>query len=116
MPFVNSLVTKKIDYNTKNRLKVHIGDLINGFPGKSEEWLMVHFQDDEVIYFKGEKQEDAAVIDVKILGNLEIRYKDIFTNKVSEIFEQELKIPKNNIYVIFEEIPEGSWGWNGELF
>lgn len=116
MPYVNSIVTKKINESTRNRLKVFIGDLINEIPGKSEEYLMVRFCDDELLYFKGEQKDSAAIIEVKILGNVEIRYKDRFTSKISDLFEQELEIQKENIYVIFEEIPDGSWGWNGELF
>lgn len=116
MPYVNSIITKKVSQSVKDMLKVHIGDLINDIPGKSEEWLMVHFNDDETLYFKGEKMTEAAIVEVKILGEVDIKHKDSFTYKISAILGQELNIPKENIYVIFQEIPDGSWGWNGELF
>lgn len=116
MPYVKSVITRELDKPMEQRLKIFIGDLINELPGKDESYLMVSFHDNQTLYFRGVEQEAAAVIEVKILGSLDIRCKDKFTSKISEIFEQELYIPKENIYVIFEEIPDGSWGWNGELF
>jgi phenylpyruvate tautomerase PptA (4-oxalocrotonate tautomerase family) len=115
MPYVNCTVSKELNKNDMEKLKVHIADLINQMPEKSEEWLMIGFTDKKNLYFRGVKT-DAAFIEVKLLGTQEIKYKDIFTASVSELFEDELNIPKNNIYVVFTEVVDGNWGWNGQLF
>lgn len=116
MPYVNCIVSKEVTANDMEKLKVYIGDLINQIPGKSEEWLFVRFCDKQNLYFKGTKQQDAAIVEIKLLGTQEIKYKDMFTSKVSELLEDELEIPKGNIYVVFYEVPSGNWGCNGELF
>jgi phenylpyruvate tautomerase PptA (4-oxalocrotonate tautomerase family) len=116
MPYINCVVSNEMSKNDKEKLKVHLGDLISIFPGKSEEWLFVRFNDGEDLYFKGEYQDRAAIIEVKLFGAQEIKYKDKFTAMVSELFEEELNIPKDRIYVIFYEISDGNWGFNGELF
>lgn len=116
MPYINCIISKEISKNDKEKLKVHLGDLISVFPEKTEEWLFVRFSDSESLYFKGEYQDRAAIIEVKLFGNQEIKYKDRFTAKVSNLFEEELGIPKDRIYVVFYEISDGNWGWNGELF
>lgn len=116
MPYVNCIVSKEINQNDMEKLKVHIGDFINQMPGKSEEWLFVRFCDKQNLYFKGSNQENAAIVEIKLLGTQEIKHKDIFTSKISELLEDELEIPKGNIYVVFFEVTDGNWGWNGELF
>jgi phenylpyruvate tautomerase PptA (4-oxalocrotonate tautomerase family) len=115
MPYVNCTVSTELSKNDMEKLKVYIADLINQLPGKSEEWLMVGFTDNKDLYFRGVRT-DAAFIEVKLFGAQEIKHKDIFTAGVSELFEEELNIPKNNIYVVFTEVTDGNWGWNGELF
>jgi phenylpyruvate tautomerase PptA (4-oxalocrotonate tautomerase family) len=116
MPYINCVVSEELSRSDKEKMKVYLGDLISVFPGKSEEWLLIRFSDCETLYFKGECEERAAVIEVKLFGAQEIKYKDKFTSKVSSLFEDELHIPKDKIYVIFYEIEDGNWGWNGELF
>lgn len=116
MPYINCVVTKEMSEGDKERMKIHLGDLVSLLPGKSEEWLFVGFNDKQTLYFRGLKQESAAVIEVKLVGSQEIKTKDKFTSRVSTIFEDELEIPKENIYVIFQEVADGNWGWNGELF
>lgn len=116
MPYVNCITTKKLDNSIMDILKIHIGDLINELPGKSEEWLFVRFCEEETLYFKGKRQENAAIIEIKLFGKQEIKYKNVFTSKISSLLEDELGINKENIYVIFFEVEDGNWGFNGELF
>lgn len=116
MPYIDSVTTVKLDKEKMVSLKSKLGEAICKMPGKSEEWLFLRFQDGETLYFKGQLQQNAAVIEVKLLGGQEMDVKDNFTSIVSEIFESELNIPKENIYVIFYEVEKGNWGWNGSLF
>lgn len=116
MPYINSTVTIKLPDEKKEALKTKLGKLMQDVLGKSEEWLFVGFKEEETIYFKGEKKEKAAVIEVKMLGTKPTKDKDIFTKKVCEAFNEEIAISGENIYVIFTEVDKGNWGWNGGLF
>jgi phenylpyruvate tautomerase PptA (4-oxalocrotonate tautomerase family) len=90
-----------------------LGEIISEIPGKSEEWLMVSFNDGETIYFKGKKMEKAAFIEVKIAGTTERQYKSKVTNLISSLFETKLNIPMDSIFITFSDIAD--WAWNGEL-
>lgn len=114
MPFINSKVTVKMDDSKKETIKKELGNLISTLPGKSESWLMVGFEDNYTLYFKGEKKEKAAFVEVKIFGSADRSSKNNLTAQICNLFEKELQIPKDSTYITIQEIND--WGWNGELF
>lgn len=114
MPYINSKLTAKLSDQDKEVLRTKMGEIITEIPGKSEEWLMVSFNENETIYFRGEKMEKAAFIEVKIAGTAKREQKNKITNLLCNLFETQLSIPKDSIYITFSEIED--WGWNGELF
>lgn len=116
MPYIDSITSVKLSEQNKESLKSKIGEAMCQIPGKTEEWLFVRFQDSQTLYFKGKLQDNAAIVEVKMLGSQEMSVKDNFTALMCDIYSEELGIPKENIYVIFYEIPKGDWGWNGSLF
>jgi len=114
MPYINSTVTLKIADEKKESIKSKLGEIITEIPGKNEEWLMVGFNEEHTLFFRGDRKEKAAFIEIKIFGTTEKKYKEIITSKVCSLFEEELNIPKDSIYIIFQEIND--WGWNGTMF
>ena len=114
MPYINSKLTVKLSEENKEYLKSQMGEIIAAIPGKSEEWLMVSFDDNKTIYFRGNNMEKAAFIEVKICGTTEREYKNKVTDLLCSLYEKELNIPKNSIYITFSEIND--WGFNVELF
>lgn len=116
MPFINSIITEKVSDEKKEILKSQIGLLISELPGKTEEWLFVSINDGTTLYFRGVKREKAAIVEVKIFGSQERADKERLTSKLCKLFEEELGIPGECIYVIYSEVQDGNWGWNGSLF
>ena len=114
MPFIDSKITLKISEEKKEKIKSELGKIISVIPGKSESWLMVGINDDYRLYFKGEKKEKAAFVEVKIYGSADKSAKDKVTSLICSLYEKELDIPKDSVYITFQEI--GDWGWNGGLF
>lgn len=114
MPYINSTLTVKMTDEKKELIKSRLGEIITEIPGKSEEWLMVGFKDDHELFFRGEKKQKAAFIEIKMFGTADRKHKESITSKVSILFEEELNIPKDNIYITFDEIKD--WGWNGKMF
>ena len=103
MPFINSKLSVKA-------LKTQLGHAIEAIPGKTESWLMVGFEDDYCLYFKGNQDGPTAFIEVKIFGSAPDSAFDRLTERISSIYEEELGIPKNRIYIKYEEVLH--WGWN----
>lgn len=114
MPFINSKVTVKIADDKKEIIKSKLGKAISIIPGKSENWLMVGFEDGYDLYFKGNKDAETAFVEVKIFGSASADVLDNLTAEICEIFNEELQIPKDRIYVKYEEVEH--WGWNSGNF
>lgn len=114
MPFINSKVTVKISPEKEEAIKQKLGQAIAIIPGKSESWLMVGFEDEYTLYFKGNKCEKAAFVEVKIYGSANSQAYDQMTGEICRIYEEELGIPAANIYVTYQAVPD--WGWNGRNF
>ena len=114
MPYINSTLTLKLTEEKKEILKSKLGQIITEIPGKSEQWLMVSFNDEQTLYFRGDKKDKAAFVEIKIFGTAERKHKEVITSKVCTLFEEELSITKENIYIVFDEVKD--WGWNGNMF
>ena len=111
MPFIGNKVTAKISEEKEKIIKEKLGiELL----GKSEEYLMVGFEDNYKLYFAGEKLEKGAFIEVKLFGKASSEAYEKLTVEICKIYEEELKIPKDKIYVKYEEV--SNWGWNGFNF
>lgn len=113
MPFIDSKVTVKMTKEKQESIKQQLGKAISIF-NKSESYLMVGFEDNYNLYFAGEELEKGAFIDVSLFGKSSDEAYDKMTEQICNIFEKELGIPKNKIYVKYEET--NHWGWNGRNF
>ena len=114
MPFIDSKVTCKLSKEQREHLKTKLGELITTIPGKSETYLMVGFSDEYPLYFGGKELKKGAFIEVKIFGTTSDSALDALTGKICALYEQELGIPSNTIYVKYEFATH--WGWNGHNF
>ncbi len=114
MPFINSKVSVKLTKNQEETIKQKLGEAIELIPGKSEAWLMVGFEEEYSLYFKGQAFEKSAFVEVKIFGKADRAAYEKLTAAICKIYEEELQIPADKTYVTYEEVQH--WGWNGRNF
>ena len=114
MPFINAKVSVKMSEEQQESIKSKLGKAIEIIPGKSENWLMVGLEDSYTLYFKGEKFERMAFVEVKIFGRASKQSYEQLTHTICSIFKEELNIPSDKVYVTYQEIE--NWGWNGNNF
>lgn len=114
MPFIDSKVSIKIDDNERKLIKTMLGEAIKIIPGKSEAWLMLGFEDEYKMYFRGDDSEPIAFIEVSVFGGENSSAFDKLTNKICEIYNEVLGISKDHIYVKYNAV--SNWGWNGNNF
>ena len=114
MPFINAKISVKLTKEKEQIVKEKLGKAIELIEGKTEEWLMIGFEDNHKLYFKGEELEKGAFIEIKIFGQASKESYDKLTVEVCNIFHSELDIPANKIYVVYDEVK--TWGWNGMNF
>ena len=114
MPFIGSRVTVKLTKEKKETIKKRLGEAISLIPGKSESFLMVGFEDEYSLFFGGKELEKGAFVEVKIFGKATEEDYNKVTSAICLIYDEELGIPQDKIYVKYEEVEH--WGWNGKNF
>ena len=112
MPFINTNTNVEISKEKEIALKAKLGKAIEVF-NKSESWLMISFDDKCSMYFKGE-ETPMAFVDVSIFGQPTNEQCEKMTKEVCKIFEDELSIPADKLYVKYNGSTQ--WGWNNMNF
>lgn len=114
MPFIHTRVNRPIDPAAEKTLSQRLGQAISLLPGKSEDWLMLQFEDNCRLYFKGDSQKPLAFINVKLLGAADDAAYERLTREITRILEDALSIAPDGVYVEYDETKH--WGWNGTNF
>lgn len=114
MPMIQTKTSIAITNQQELTLKSELGKAIAILPGKSEQWLMLSFEDNCRMYFKGDNSQPLAYIEVKVFGKIDSSAADRLTAKICEIFNTVLGIAPSNVYVKYEAVD--TWGWNGGNF
>ena len=113
MPYIKTTTNVKIDNAKAEVLKAKLGKAIENFPGKSEAWLMISFDDEKKMYFKS-SPEPCAISEVSVFGSINPAAADKMTVALTEILSDELGISPSRIYIKYDGISD--WGWNGGNF
>lgn len=114
MPYINTKTTVTLTESKREVIKQKLGKAIELIPGKSENWLMLSFDDDSTMYFKGSNEKPLAFVEVKIFGKASSDAYGKLTKAITDIMKEELEIQPDCIYVKYEEV--STWGWNGNNF
>lgn len=113
MPFINTKTSVKITDEKADEIKAKLGSAIK-LIGKSESWLMVNFEDNCRLYFKGDNSNPMAFVEIALFGKASDSQYDALTAEVTRIISESLGIDGANIYVKYEEVDH--WGYNGFNF
>ena len=105
----SSDITSEQETSIKSELGAAIGAL-----GKSESWLMIGFEPNVPMYFKGEKSEKIAFVEISLFGDASKSAYDKMTAEVCSILNKSLGVPHDKVYVKYS--PTDIWGWNGSNF
>lgn len=114
MPYISTKTTVSINPEKRENIKKKLGKAIELIPGKSENWLMLSFDDNSMMYFKGSNDKPLAFVEVKIFGQASDTAYSKLTKAITEILNEELSISGDCIFVKYEEV--STWGWNGSNF
>ncbi len=113
MPFINTKYSSAITPDQEQKIKSALGQAVSNL-GKSESWLMVGFEPECSLYFKGEKSEKIAYVEVSLFGNASRAAYDKMTGEICKILGDVLGVPADKVYVKYS--PTDNWGWNGGNF
>lgn len=113
MPFIDSKVTVTLPQDKRDQLKKRLGEAIS-LLGKPESYLMLGFEQEYDLYMGGKKLEKGAFVSVSLFGSASSQACEKMTARICSIFEEELGIPGDAIYITYTGLTD--WGWNGKNF
>lgn len=114
MPFIISRTNCDITRTQELQLKSRLGKAISLVPGKSEQFLLLGFEPNSHLWLRGDDSQPIAYIEAAIWGNEAHLGYDQFTAEVTHIFNEELGIEPECIYIRYADIPD--WGVAGMNF
>lgn len=113
MPFINTKTNVKITDEKRNELKCELGKAIE-LLDKSEKWLMLNFEDEQNMYFKGENSNPMAFVDISVFGKSTDENCEKMTKHLCGVFSDVLGISPDMIYIKYSGTNQ--WGWNNMNF
>lgn len=109
MPYIKTKTSTPITKAQEVSLKEKLGKAITTL-GKGEAWLMLEFEDNCRLWFRGENDDAMAMVEISLFGKAGADRYENMTKAVCDILEEELGIDPEFIYVKYEEIDH--WGYN----
>lgn len=113
MPYIKLSTNKTLTLQQEVKIKEKLGQLISIIPNKSEESLMVHMEDNQVMYFRG-KEIPCMMIAIHLYKETDNKYKRQFTEELTKFIADCTQIKIEDQYLTFHEYP--TWGMNGTLY
>ena len=110
MPLLNISTNKNI--KNEQMLLAKSSDFISSLLNKPENFVMVKLSHSLPMYFAG-SYELCSFIEIKSIGSLT---PSKMSKPICEFFSDELKIPKERIYIFFDDVNSQQWAWNCRTF
>lgn len=112
MPFINSKISTPVSPEQEQALKTRLGQAISIVPGKSESWLMLGFEPNYNLYFRGNNSEPLVMVEVSVFGGEDAAAFSALTAEICNIFHEIMNIAPDHVYVKYQTVKY--WGWNGD--
>ena len=109
MPYINVSTSAKI--KDKKKLLEEISILVSSLTNKSKRFVMAKLNDNLEMYFDDERP--CCFLEIKSIGSLN---PSEMAKPISDFVFEKMGIPKNRIYISFEDVPASLWAWNGRTF
>ncbi|MFL0788811.1 MAG: phenylpyruvate tautomerase MIF-related protein [Prochlorococcus sp.] len=111
MPLIN-VRTSLASVDDADGLLKQLSKTLANETGKPETYVMTLLELGVPMTFAG-SSEACAYVEIKSIGALKPKAMSaVFT----ALIEEWLGIPGNRIYLSFEDVDAGAWGWNGRTF
>lgn len=114
MPMISTKTSTPITAEQELVLKEKLGKAIEILPGKTETWLMLGFEDNCRLWFRGDNSKPLAYVEVSALGKINPANAEDLTAEICSIFKEVLGINGDGVYVKYEETDK--WGFDSTNF
>ena len=103
MPFIHIKTSHTLSGEETNRLKDGLFDTIDIIKGKTRDMLMVHIEDGQKMFYRGEP--DATLIDVMVAGNADTEDFKKHCAAVTGLFCDITGAPSAAVYIKYGQMP-----------
>ena len=114
MPYINTKLSVPLSKDAEQKLKSKLGEAIALFPGKSEKWLMLNFEDNCRLWLGGDNSKPTAFVEVSVLGAANPDAYNEMTAFICDALEEICGIPGSRTYIKYGETV--NWGFDGSNF
>ena len=114
MPCIQWKTNLAITPTQEESLRSALGEAIALLPGKSKSWLMLTFEPETRMAFRGEANEPMAFIAADLYGGAPDSACDQLTARLCSMAQSVLGIQPDHVYVRY--LATNQWGWNGSNF
>ena len=109
MPYINVSTSAKVE--NKKKLLEELSILVSSLTNKSKRFVMARLEDNSEMYF--EDESSCCFLEIKSIGSLN---PSEMAKPISDFVYEKMGIPKDKIYISFEDVPASMWAWNGKTF
>ena len=109
MPYINITTSAKV--KDKKKLLEDISILVSSLTNKSKRFVMARLEDNSEMFFEDESY--CCFLEIKSIGSLN---PSEMAKPISDFVCEKIGIPKDRIYISFEDVPGSMWAWNGKTF
>ncbi|WP_249029983.1 hypothetical protein [Tannockella kyphosi] len=102
MPVIRLSVNRKLTFQQQISIKRELGKIIEILPNKTEEKLMLHFEENQVMYYKGD-EEPCSMTEITLFQQSPLKEKKEFIEAYSNMLTTITRIPADRQYACFHE-------------
>ncbi len=114
MPLLKLETTVIVTEEKRKTLLAALSKVVAGTIGKPEQYVMVTIGS-AAILMSG-KPGDAAYVEIRSIGGLSGDVNRKLSQQVCKLLNDSLGIPPDRVYLNFNDVEAGNWGWNGSTF
>ncbi len=111
MPLIHLKTSNGPISNSENLLNL-LSQKLSELTGKPEQYVMTLLQENVPMTFGG-TVDPCCYVEIKSIGSLHPRE---MTESFCNLIASQTGIPKNRIYICFEDKDPKQWGFNGQTF
>ena len=114
MPYIRIETSESMESDVRTEILKAASAMIAAEIGKPEQYVMAQIGDG---YFLMSGEEGpTAFAAVRSIGGLNREVNSAISDKLCDLLNDKLGIPKNRIYISFGSAEAINWGWNGNTF
>ena len=109
MPYISVSTSSKV--NDKDKLLEEISIFISSLTNKSRSFVMAKIDDNCQMYF--DDKSPSCFLEIKSIGSMN---PSEMAKPISDFVHEKMGIPRDRIYISFEDVSASLWAWNGRTF